>query len=200
MSSVFSSIAGEMCTGDPGCEAGSVPRRRWSWTSTETPGVDLELAVTVAAGCDYGAVDVKPHGVGRAGCHGTTNWHGDLLHDRFPGHHSSTSGDRAFLVVACVRCGGSRWFRLGLFVRRSPAQPAPEKNKEPGRAPAALRWLRRGGWASQERPCRVRSHTGRRPIDLTSSASAFSSSTETLTRLLAKALSGKPWTISHSPL
>ena len=74
------------------------------------------------------------------------------------------------------------------------------KNKEPGRAPAALRWLRRGGWASQERPCRVRSHTGRRPIDLTSSASAFSSSTETLTRLLAKALSGRPWTISHSPL
>ena len=72
------------------------------------------------------------------------------------------------------------------------------KNKEPGRGPAALRWLRRGGWASQERPCRVRSQTGRRPIDLTSSASDFSSSTETLTRLLAKALSGRPWTISHS--
>ena len=72
------------------------------------------------------------------------------------------------------------------------------KNEEPGRGSAALRWLRRGGWASQERPCRVRSHTGRRPIDLTSSASDFSSSTETLTRLLAKALSGRPWTISHS--
>ena len=104
------------------------------------------------------------------------------------------------------------WFRHGLLVPRSPAQPASgedvaarlnqlwegTKNKEPGRGSAALRWLRRGGWASQERPCRVRSHMGRRPIDLTSSASDFSSSTETLTRLLAKALSGRPWTISHS--
>lgn len=145
--------------------AGSVPRRRWSWTSTETPGADLELAVAVAAGRDHGAVGQTPHRVSLPGCYGTTNWHGDLLRDRFPG-----------------------------------ILPVSEKNKEPGRAPAALRWLRRGGWAAQERPCRVRSHTGRRPIDLTSSASAFSSSTETLTRLLAKALSGRPWTISHSPL
>ena len=106
----------------------------------------------------------------------------------------------------------ARLNQLGKEGRRSPAQPASggdvaarlnrlwegTRNKEPGRGSAALRWLRRGGWASQERPCRVRSHMGRRPIDLTSSASDFSSSTETLTRLLAKALSGRPWTISHS--
>ena len=63
--------------------AGSVPRRRWSRTSTETPGVDLELAVAVATGRHHGAVDAKPHGVGRAGCDG---------HDVAPAAHVALAG------------------------------------------------------------------------------------------------------------
>ena len=43
------------------------------------------MAVAVAAGRHHGAVGVKPRSVGRAGCYGTRNWHGDLLRDRFPG-------------------------------------------------------------------------------------------------------------------
>ena len=65
--------------------AGSVPRRRWSRTSTETPGADIELAIAAAAGRDHGAVGQTPHRVSLPGCYGTTNWHGDLLRDRFPG-------------------------------------------------------------------------------------------------------------------
>ena len=164
MSSVFSSTAGEMCTGDPGCS------RFGSEASVELDvNRDARSRPRVGRGCCCRS---------RPRCR---------------------RADTPPCVVA-------RLLRHDELARRPPSRPVPGhpsgfgKNKEPGRAPAALRWLRRGGWAAQERPCRVRSHTGRRPIDLTSSASAFSSSTETLTRLLAKALSGRPWTISHSPL